>query len=164
MKTNIATTPVGKLAYMISVVDPRASNPKDRETWLHFDGSRTEEFSSRHEPYVSQMHVSEARYEAEEYMRALSAAKFNQPSVFNITGFLHRKMCLIGRIDAATGNGMHISFHSGVKLRLWRVMICADNMLRLKEATGYEVELEWIKPEPPEVVLSVVENADVETS
>lgn len=164
MKTNIATTPVGKLAYMISVVDPRASNPKDRELWLHFDGSRTEEFITRPETYVSQMRVMEARYEAEEYMRALADAKFTQPSVFNITGFLHRKMCLIGRIDAATGNGMHISFHSGVKLRLWRVMVCADNILRLKEKTGYEVDLEWIKPEPPAVSLTVVENADAVTS
>jgi len=164
MKTNIATTPVGKLAYMISVVDPRASNPKDRELWLHFDGSRTEQFNARHDTYVSQMYVSEARYEAEQYMRALAEAKFIQPSVFNITGFLYRKMCLIGQIDGANGNGLHITFHSGVKLRLWRVMVCKDNILRLKESTSYEIALEWVKPESPEVALTVVEKADAATA
>jgi hypothetical protein len=148
--TSIATTPKGKLAYMITVVDPRASKPADREAWLNSDGTGTEAFGS-HEPYVSFMFVHEARYEAERYMQLLSNAKFTEPNVVDLSGYLHKKMCLIGIVDTASFEGLHMRFKTGVRLRLWRVMICEDGMLRIKENTNFEVNLEWINHEAPVV-------------
>lgn len=145
--TNIATTPKGKMAYMISVVDPRASKPADRETWLNKLGTGVEEFGT-HEPFVTTLYSHEARYEAENFMQRMSTAKFTEPNVADINGYLHKKMCLIGIVDQAPGPDLRMRFKTGVSLRLWRVMICEHGMLRIKERTNFEVNLEWINQEP----------------
>lgn len=150
METDIATTLTGKLAYMVAVVDPRNGDPTRRECWLSKEANYACEPTDDHEPFITPYFVREARYEAEDFMRKLANARFDQPKMVDISGFLHRKMCLIGQISHANGNGLSMHFHSGVKLRLYRVMICRQGMLRIKEQTGYEVALEWLKPESEE--------------